>query len=227
MRKDEKLKTIYETIAPYITRNESSWRDYLRFASTFYKYSFDNTLLIFAQNPNVTMLAPTAIWNKVGRYVNKGSTGIAVCEYENARLTINHLFDISQTHGKEVVATNWKFDDELKKQIVIHFSQEYNLNTENFSECIQQISHKAVMGSQYLQLQSFYEGDENSIFESLPQDGLQLQFQGLLSDSVSYFVGKRCGLSDEEIDIGDGMATIAHYLYFFCQPYNKIRRYYR
>ncbi|HEY9061979.1 MAG TPA: hypothetical protein VIO64_15960 [Pseudobacteroides sp.] len=112
MRKDEKLKTIYETIAPHITRNESSWRDYLRFASTFYKYSFDNTLLIFAQNPNVTMLAPTAIWNRVGRYANKGSTGIAVCEYENARLTIKHLFDVSQTHGKEVIATNWKVVDE-------------------------------------------------------------------------------------------------------------------
>ncbi|WP_026073849.1 hypothetical protein [Acetivibrio cellulolyticus] len=88
MRKDEKLKTIYETIALHITRNENSWRDYLRFAATLYKYSFDNTLLIFAQNPNVTMLAPTAIWNRVGRYVNKGSTGIAVCEYENARILL-------------------------------------------------------------------------------------------------------------------------------------------
>lgn len=211
MRKDEKLKTIYETIAPHITRNESSWRDYLRFASTFYKYSFDNTLLIFAQNPNVTMLAPTAIWNRVGRYVNKGSTGIAVCEYENARLTIKHLFDVSQTHGKEFTATNWKFDDEIKKHIVLHFSKGYSLNTEEFSECIQQISHKAVIESQYVQLQSFQEGEKNSIFESLPQDGLQMQLQELISDSISYFVGKRCGLSDEEISIGDGMATIAHF----------------
>jgi hypothetical protein len=59
LRKDERLKTIYETIAPHITRSEIAWRDYLKFASKFFKYSFDNALLVYAQNPNVTMLAPT------------------------------------------------------------------------------------------------------------------------------------------------------------------------
>ena len=52
LRKDEKLKTIYETIAPHITRTESAWRDYLGFAARLYKYSFDNALLVYAQNPN-------------------------------------------------------------------------------------------------------------------------------------------------------------------------------
>ena len=33
MRKDERLKTIYETIAPHITRTEGNWRDYLAFAA--------------------------------------------------------------------------------------------------------------------------------------------------------------------------------------------------
>ena len=33
MRKDERLKTIYETIAPYIMRTEGNWRDYLAFAA--------------------------------------------------------------------------------------------------------------------------------------------------------------------------------------------------
>lgn len=118
MRKDERLKTIYETIAIHITRSESAWRDYIEFASQFYKYSFDNALLIFAQNPNVTMLAPTTVWNKVGRYVNKGVTGIAVCEYENARLTIRHLFDITQTNGRDVVATNWNEDPHRRTSFI-------------------------------------------------------------------------------------------------------------
>ena len=38
MRLDEKLKVIYETIAPTITRTEESWKDYLRFGSTVYKH---------------------------------------------------------------------------------------------------------------------------------------------------------------------------------------------
>lgn len=100
MRKDERLKTIYETIAPFVTRSEGAWREYLGFASKIHKHSFDSALLVYAQNPDVTALATVKQWNKTGRYVNKGSSGIAVCEYENASLTVSTLFDISQTNGR-------------------------------------------------------------------------------------------------------------------------------
>ena len=36
MRNDERLRTIYEVMAPYIVRNEHNWRDYLAFASQFH-----------------------------------------------------------------------------------------------------------------------------------------------------------------------------------------------
>lgn len=49
MRNDERLRTIYEVMAPYIVRNEHNWRDYLAFASQFHKHSFDNILLVYAQ----------------------------------------------------------------------------------------------------------------------------------------------------------------------------------
>ena len=211
MRKDERLKTIYETIAIHITRSESAWRDYIEFASQFYKYSFDNALLIFAQNPNVTMLAPTTVWNKVGRYVNKGATGIAVCEYENARLTIRHLFDITQTNGRDVVATNWKFNEEMKIRMEERLSYGHSLKTSGFADCLNQISYEVVMGNLDNCLQNFQNDIENHLFEELPQDGLEMQLQELISDSVSYFVGKRCGLTDEEIKIGNGFVTIAHF----------------
>jgi hypothetical protein len=48
MRLDEKIKLIYEAIAPTITRTEDSWKDYLRFGSTVYKHPFaelENALL--------------------------------------------------------------------------------------------------------------------------------------------------------------------------------------
>lgn len=41
MRNDERLRTIYEVMAPYIVRSERNWRDYLAFASRFHKQSFD------------------------------------------------------------------------------------------------------------------------------------------------------------------------------------------
>ena len=95
MRLDERLKVIYETIAPTITRTEESWKDYLRFGSTVYKHQFDNALLVYAQNPKATMLATFDTWKnpKVSRSINKGEKGIAVCEYANAK-TPSGIFSI-------------------------------------------------------------------------------------------------------------------------------------
>lgn len=50
MRNDERLRTIYEVMAPYIVRSERNWREYLSFASRFHKQSFDNILLVYAQD---------------------------------------------------------------------------------------------------------------------------------------------------------------------------------
>lgn len=62
MRNDERLRTIYEVMAPYIVRNEHNWRDYLAFASQFHKHSFDNILLVYAQDEDVSILATRKQW---------------------------------------------------------------------------------------------------------------------------------------------------------------------
>ena len=129
MRTDERLKVIYETIAPTITRTDEAWKDYLRFGSTVYKHQFDNALLVYAQNPRATMLATTPVWNspKVGRYVNKGEKGIAVCEYANAKLTLKYLFDVTQTNGAKIPEV-WELDDELKQGLVNRLSYSHDIN---------------------------------------------------------------------------------------------------
>lgn len=106
MRSDERLRAIYEVMAPYIVRNEHNWRDYLAFASQFHKHSFDNILLVYAQDENVSILATKKQWAGIGRNLIHRAKGIAVCVYRNARLTLDYLFDVSQTipfHREEVI----------------------------------------------------------------------------------------------------------------------------
>ena len=117
MRNDERLRTIYEVMAPYIVRSERNWRDYLAFASRFHKQSFDNILLVYAQDEDVTILATKKQWAGVGRNLISRPKGIAVCVYSNARLTLDYLFDISQTMGKEIHPTNWQLSDEMQKAL--------------------------------------------------------------------------------------------------------------
>ncbi len=117
MRNDERLRTIYEVMAPYIVRSERNWRDYLAFASRFHKQSFDNILLVYAQDEDVTILATKKQWAGVGRNLISRPKGIAVCVYSNARLTLDYLFDISQTVGREIHPTNWQLSDEMQKAL--------------------------------------------------------------------------------------------------------------
>ena len=69
MRNDERLRTIYEVMAPYIVRNEHNWRDYLAFALRFHKHSFDNILLVYAHDADVSHLEPRKQWDAIGRHL--------------------------------------------------------------------------------------------------------------------------------------------------------------
>lgn len=84
MRNDERLRTIYEVMAPYIVRNEHNWRDYLAFASQFHKHSFDNILLVYAQDEDVSILATRKQWAAIGRNLIPRAKGVAVCVYHAA-----------------------------------------------------------------------------------------------------------------------------------------------
>ena len=62
----------------------SSWNEWMRFldtASRLYKYPFHDQLMIYAQRPDATACAEYDLWNdKMGRYVRRGSKGIALVD---------------------------------------------------------------------------------------------------------------------------------------------------
>ncbi len=111
-----------------INTNED-WLNYLRFQSLFYHYSFGNSMLIYLQNPQATYVMGYKAWNKLGRYVKKGSKGLAIlapctkkvevfiepentCEYHDKEgekktkqvlsgFRIAYVYDIADTAGSE------------------------------------------------------------------------------------------------------------------------------
>lgn len=211
MRNDERLRTIYKVMAPYIVRSERNWRDYLAFASRFHKQSFDNILLVYAQDEDVTILATKKQWAGVGRNLISRPKGIAVCVYSNARLTLDYLFDISQTVGREIHPTNWQLSDEMQKALGERLTFSHGFQTQPFPDLLYALAREAVNDNYEHYLQGLRQETKNHLFEEIPAGGFEAQYIQLLSDSVSYFIGKKCHLPDEAIRMGDGMATVSHF----------------
>lgn len=93
-----------------------SYKAYLSAMSRFHNYSFRNSMLIYQQKPDATLVAGYRIWqDRFERHVNKGEKGIRILfpmitkqndTEDPAKPSIifraGCVFDISQTSGKEL-----------------------------------------------------------------------------------------------------------------------------
>ena len=79
-KNQEKIKTALNRIEDSLQaiNTDKDWINFLCFQAQFYNYSFGNAMLIFSQNPNATYVKGYKAWNQLGRYVKKGSKGLAI-----------------------------------------------------------------------------------------------------------------------------------------------------
>ena len=100
------LETMHTQLAEKIGSLDSlqTWGSWLSFANSFHRYSFNNTLLIWAQKPDATMVAGYRAWQARGRQVRRGETSIKVYGPVTARepKTDPNGQPIRDTDGKPV-----------------------------------------------------------------------------------------------------------------------------
>ncbi len=79
-KNQEKIKAALNRIEDCLAtiNTDEDWMKFLSFQAQFYNYSFGNAMLIFSQNPNATYVKGYKAWNQLGRYVKKGSKGLAI-----------------------------------------------------------------------------------------------------------------------------------------------------
>ena len=96
--------------------NSERYQKYLVTFSKFTNYSINNTILIYLQNPNATLVAGYKAWEtKFNRHVKQGEKGIVILapmKYKKdpddedsevyIRFRTTAVFDISQTEGEEL-----------------------------------------------------------------------------------------------------------------------------
>ena len=79
-KNQEKIKAALDRIESSLAaiNTNEDWINYLCFQSKFYNYSFGNTILIYSQNPEASYVKGYKAWNQLGRYVKRGSKGLAI-----------------------------------------------------------------------------------------------------------------------------------------------------
>ena len=95
-RKDqnEKIKELTEKLQAGIQELHDSekYRDYLRTMAKFHHYSFNNSLLIWAQRPDATAVAGYRAWQtKFQRTVNAGAKGIMIYAPSSYKRTLREV----------------------------------------------------------------------------------------------------------------------------------------
>lgn len=115
--KTENQQRVLETLQAGVEciLTSDGYQNYLRTMAKFHQYSWSNSLLIWAQNPEATQVAGYRRWQELGRQVRKGEQSIKIFvphkrkvhdeEADEDRVVvkgfgIGSVFDLSQTDGE-------------------------------------------------------------------------------------------------------------------------------
>ena len=179
-----------------ITSKAERYTDFLVTAANNYKYSFKEQLLIHAQKPDATACAEIETWNRLGRWVNKGTRGIALLVDRDTPYKLRHVFDYSDTNSRAGrVVTLWQmrpqFEEPVKESLQDSFG-EVEL-TADFPHFLMEIAKNAVEDnfSDYLSNLQSVKGD--SFLEELDDLNLEVWLKDTLQSSVAYMALVRAG----------------------------------
>ena len=109
MSADTKTSKLYDAAIDEVTASGQAWKSICRLTGQLYRYEFDNILMVYKQRPRATLIADFDTWKKVGRYVRRGSKGIAIFPSRALKPDMRYVFDISDTGGRESRLT-WELD---------------------------------------------------------------------------------------------------------------------
>lgn len=179
-----------------ITSRAERYTDFLVTAANNYKYSFKEQLLIHAQKPDATACAEIETWNRLGRWVNKGTRGIALLVDRDTPYKLRHVFDYSDTNSRAGrVVTLWQmrpqYEEAVKESLQDSFG-EMEL-TADFPHFLMEIAKNAVEDnfSDYLSNLQSVKGD--SFLEELDDLNLEVWLKDTLRSSVAYMALVRAG----------------------------------
>ena len=114
-----------------ITGSYRGWTGFLTTAARLYKYPYAEQVMIHAQRPDATACAEYDFWNeRMGRYVRRGSKGIALIDSSGERPRLRYVFDVSDTGGREFPKSRylWEYREEHADAVSAMLESRYGVD---------------------------------------------------------------------------------------------------
>ena len=191
-----------ERTARQITGSHLAWTAFLTTAARLYKYPYNEQLMIYMQRPEATACAEYDFWNeKMGRYVRRGSTGIALIDATGYKPRLKYVFDVSDTGGKENArhVNLWELKDTHTGSVSAMLERNYGVSDKNgLAEQFEAVAS---------QLAAEYWRDHSrdilgivadSYLEEYDDYNIEVAFKNAAAVSITYSLMSRCGMQPED-----------------------------
>ena len=210
----KKLDSIVELAAQKtreISANSGNYMAFLTTAAHNFKYNFRDQLLIYAQKPDATACAQIDFWNKHGRYVNRGTRGIALLVDTDQGYKLRYVFDMSDTNSRQGrMIPIWKMEPRYENAVIEALENSYGEfpDRSGLAACLLETAKVIVednFGDYFTELRGVKEG---SLLEELDDLSTETWFRGLVESSVAFIMLTRCGIDPMDYFSGEDFAHV-------------------
>ena len=198
--KTEFYRQMADHVATQLTGSWQEWAGFLTTAARLYKYPFHEQLLIYAQRPDATACAEYDLWNeKMGRYVRRGSKGIALVDDSGDKPRLRYVFDISDTGTREHSRTPWlwQLEERHLDSVQAMLERIYDVSGDDLAGQLTEVAGKLAEEYWTEHQQDFFYIVDGSFLEEYDEFNIEVQFKAAATVSISYALMSRCGLEPE------------------------------
>ena len=199
--KAEQYAQMADQVARQLTGSWQEWVGFLTTAARLYKYPFHEQLMIYAQRPDATACAEYDLWNdRMGRYVRRGSKGIALVDDSGDRPRLRYVFDISDTGTREHSRTPWLWQLEERHigPLSAMLERNYDVSSNDLAQQLADVAAKLAEEYWDEHRQDILYIVDGSFLEEYDEYNIEVQFKSAATVSITYALMSRCGLEPEQ-----------------------------
>ena len=198
--KAEFYRQMAEQVSTRLVGSWKEWTAFLTTAARLYKYPFHEQMMIYAQRPDAIACAEYDLWNdKMGRYVRRGSKGIALVDDSGDRPRLRYVFDISDTGTREHSRTPWlwQLEEQHIGPVSAMLERSYSVAGDDLAQQLTDVAGK--LASEYWDehQKDFRYIVDDSFLAEYDDYNIEVQFKSAATVSIAYALMSRCGLEPE------------------------------